>query len=317
MKLAAGNYSVAVGQMALASTVGGTSNVAVGRTAGFNILGDNWSGSYNLLLGDTAGYTLTTGSDNVIIGASADVHAATDSNEIVIGKGAVGNGSNTTTIGNATTTSAFVAGIRGKTTGVADAVAVYVDSNGQLGTTSSSRRYKEDIATMGDVEATLLRLRPVTFRYIQPFANGSKPIQYGLIAEEVADVMPDLAVFNADGSAETVKYHLLPALLLNVYQQQHRTIDAQAARITAQDQRIATLDGQNSAQRAESASLKAAAQGQQTENDALKARVETQQARVQAQQTRIEGQQARIETLEAQMAAVLARFEALLAGGGK
>ena len=117
-----------------------------------------------------------------------------------------------------------------------------VDSSGQLGTISSSRRYKEDINTMGDVSDVLMKLRPVTFRYRKPFDNGAKPVQYGLIAEEVAEVMPDLAVFNADGSAETVKYQLLPTLLLNVYQQQHSTIAAQAAQIAGQQQHIADLE---------------------------------------------------------------------------
>jgi hypothetical protein len=120
------------------------------------------------------------------------------------------------------------------TTGVNDALIVRIDSNGQLGTASSSRRYKEDIHSMGDVTAMLQKLRPVTYRYKKPFADGGKPIQYGLIAEEVAEVFPDLAVFNKDGTVETVKYDLLPSFLLAGYQQQQQTIEAQAEQIAAQ-----------------------------------------------------------------------------------
>ncbi len=146
-------------------------------------------------------------------------------------------------------TKTFIAGIRGRTTGVNDAVTVLIDSNGQLGTVSSSRRYKEDIQSLGDVSAALMQLRPVTFRYKQPYDDGDKPIQYGLIAEEVAEVLPDLAVFNADGQTETVKYHLLPPFLLAGYQRQQQTIEAQAEQIgvlTERDQqqaeKIASLE---------------------------------------------------------------------------
>ena len=93
-----------------------------------------------------------------------------------------------------------------------------IDSNGQLGTVSSSRRYKEDIADMGDASARIETLRPVTFRYKKPYANGEKPVQFGLIAEEVAETFPELAVFNAAGQPETVKYQDLTPLLLNEVQ---------------------------------------------------------------------------------------------------
>jgi hypothetical protein len=95
---------------------------------------------------------------------------------------------------------------------------VVIDSAGQLGTVSSSRRFKEDIQAMGDVSNGLMHLRPVTFRYQKPFADGSKPIQYGLIAEEVAEVYPDLVAHSADGQIETVKYQVLDSMLLNELQ---------------------------------------------------------------------------------------------------
>jgi hypothetical protein len=79
---------------------------------------------------------------------------------------------------------------------------------------------------MADASERLLQLRPVTFRYTQPFAGGVKPTQYGLIAEEVADVFPELAVLNADGQPETVKYQDLSVLLLNEVQELQRELRA-------------------------------------------------------------------------------------------
>ncbi len=80
---------------------------------------------------------------------------------------------------------------------------------------------------MGEASAALRQLRPVTFRYKKPYDDGSKPIQYGLIAEEVAEVLPDLVVFNADGKPETVAYHLLPSFLLAEYQRQQTSVELQ------------------------------------------------------------------------------------------
>src|SRR5262249_27966864 len=124
-------------------------------------------------------------------------------------------------------TSFFAAGVRGVTTANNDAIPVVIDSSGQLGTVSSSRRFKKDIRDMGDNSRGLLRLRPVSFRYLKPFADGSEPIQYGLIAEEVAEVYPDLVAHSADGQIETVKYQVLDAMLLNEMQRQQRTIEQQ------------------------------------------------------------------------------------------
>ena len=127
------------------------------------------------------------------------------------------------------------------TTANNDAVPVLIDSAGQLGTASSSRRYKEDIQDMGDASRGLMRLRPVTFRYQKPFADGSKPIQYGLIAEEVAKVYPDLVARSADGQIETVKYQVLDSMLLNEVQRQQAEIDAQKNQIRGLQQQIDEL----------------------------------------------------------------------------
>jgi hypothetical protein len=95
---------------------------------------------------------------------------------------------------------------------------------------------------MGDESTGLLRLHPVTFRYKQPFADGSKPIQYGLIAEEVAEVYPDLVAHSADGKIETVKYQVLDSMLINELQKQHATITAQKDKIQLLEERLARLE---------------------------------------------------------------------------
>ena len=121
------------------------------------------------------------------------------------------------------------------------AISVVIDANGQLGTISSSRRFKTDIRDMGDVSERLMRLRPVTFRYKQAFTGGATPTQYGLIAEEVAEVFPDLVVRDNHGEAQTVQYYKVDAMLLNEVQNQHRQLEWQEAQIEAQQRQIARL----------------------------------------------------------------------------
>jgi hypothetical protein len=118
---------------------------------------------------------------------------------------------------------------------------VFINSVGKLGTVNSSRRYKDDIYDMAESSEALLRLRPVTFRYRQSLENGDKPIQYGLIAEEVAEVLPELVVYNGSGKPESVKYRFLAPMLLNELQKQKTEMTDQAARIDAMEQTIAEL----------------------------------------------------------------------------
>ena len=151
---------------------------------------------------------LAAGSGNIYIGTEGPG----------IDNGTIRIGGSTTFSDQAIQTKFFVSGVRGITTSNNDAVPVLIDSAGQLGTVSSSRRFKEDIRDMGDASRSLMRLRPVTFRYRNPFADGSKPVQYGLIAEEVAEVYPDLVARSADGQIETLKYQVLDAMLLNEVQ---------------------------------------------------------------------------------------------------
>jgi hypothetical protein len=123
-----------------------------------------------------------------------------------------------------------VAGVAGAT--VSGVPVLINTATGQLGVASSSRRYKEDIQDMGDASNGLMRLRPVTFRYQKPFADGSKPIQYGLIAEEVAEVYPDLVAHSADGQIETVKYQVLDSMLLNEVQRLNKENQALQERLS-------------------------------------------------------------------------------------
>src|SRR4029077_19846986 len=118
---------------------------------------------------------------------------------------------------------------RGITTGNADALPVVIDSAGQLGTMSSSRRFKQEIKPMEKASEAILALKPVTFQY----KSDTKGIpQFGLIAEEVAEVNPDLVVRDADGGIYTVRYDAVSAMLLNEFLKEHRKVEEQEAAIT-------------------------------------------------------------------------------------
>ena len=127
------------------------------------------------------------------------------------------------------------------TTGVADAIPVVIDRVGQLGTISSSRRFKEDIRDMGDATDRLLQLRAVLFRYKQEVAGNDRPMQFGLIAEEVAKIFPELVVFDKEGKPYTVRYHILSSMLLNDLQKQHARVEAQEALAEAQTREFEAL----------------------------------------------------------------------------
>src|SRR5207249_2778919 len=138
---------------------------------------------------------------------------------------------NTIRIGD-TQIATFIAGISGRTS--SGGVGVFVNSAGQLGTVSSSARYKEAVESLGEDSRRLLRLRPVQFRYKPEYDDGSRLIQYGLIAEEVAAVFPELALYGPSGELETVRYHLLPVLLLSELQRQEGELAALREVVTAQ-----------------------------------------------------------------------------------
>jgi hypothetical protein len=258
---ALGTNNTAVGETSLAAIAAGQLNTAVGRAA----LQFTGAGDGNTAVGNFAARGNQTGSDNSALGASSFVDLISGSNNIAIGSGAGGvleSGSNNIYIlADAATAAeantlrlgsmlarAFISGIRGVTTDQNDAIAVVIDSNGQLGTLSSSRTTKDNIVDLGAVSRGILNLRPVQFTYKQPFAGGTTPVQYGLIAEEVAEVMPELVAHTKDGRIETVKYHLLPTLLLAEVQrlERERTTMAKdrddlAARVAALERLVGEL----------------------------------------------------------------------------
>ncbi len=231
-----GGSNTASGESALLSNTTGIVNTATGISSLlFNLVGSNNTADGAFALENN------TADDNTASGAYALFHNITGTNNVAVGYQAAfnvsaGNSNNvhinntgssadnaTIRIGTQGTQNAFfAAGIRGITTTNNDAIPVVIDSAGQLGTVSSSRRFKEDIADMGDVSRGIMDLRPVTYRYKQSFADGSKPVQYGLIAEEVAEVYPDLVAHSADGQIETVKYQVLDSMLLNEMQRLQR-----------------------------------------------------------------------------------------------
>ena len=232
MHTATGYYNTGVGYRALEVCSGGDYNVAIGGlisgVGGHSVLGSLTLGNLNVAVGNDALGSITSGSSNVAVGTSAGTDLTVgDSNNVMISNRGVAGDGHITRIGTSQL-KCWISGIRGITTGVNDAVAVLVDSTGQLGTTSSSLRYKENIADMGDDSSDIYKLRPVSFTWKD---RQSSAKSYGLIAEEVAEAFPYLAVINKEGEPETVKYHELPSLLLNEIKKLNRRIEVLEAKI--------------------------------------------------------------------------------------
>jgi hypothetical protein len=212
-----GSDNLANGQGALKSNTNGNFNTAVGGGA----LYYNTSGSGNIALGYNAGYWLTTGSGNICIGSLGN---ADDTNTMRIGS---------------SQTQTFLSGIYGTT--AASGVAVYINPSGQLGTLTSSRQYKQDIRDMNDASAALLALQPVTFRYKPDIDPQSIP-QFGLVAEDVEKVNPDLVAHDNQGRPYTVRYEAVNAMLLNEFLKEHKKIEAQNTEIQDLKARLEKLE---------------------------------------------------------------------------
>ena len=196
----------------------GNNNTATG----FGALQFNTAGSSNLALGFNAGSKLTTGSNNIDI---SNVGVAGEAAKIRIG-----------TVG--TQKAAFVAGISGVT--VASGVGVIINTNGQLGTVVSSARFKEAIKPMDRASEAILALKPVTFRYKHELDPEGIP-QFGLVAEQVEKVNPDLVVRDEDGKVTTVRYEAVNAMLLNEFLKEHRKVQEQATTIAEMKKQIEVL----------------------------------------------------------------------------
>ncbi len=235
-----GADNTADGYSALAANTSGYNNTAGGTFA----LAANSTGTNNVAVGYNAAPNLTTGMNNIAIGSSAASNVSGgNSNNIEIGTSGTSADNGVISIGTAgVQTSFFAQGIYGVAAGNNSAIPVLIDSSGQLVTVSSSRRFKEDIQDMGEASSGLMRLRPVTFRYKKPLADGSQPMQYGLIAEEVAEVYPDLVAYSADGQIETVKYQVLDSMLLNEVQRQQAEIRDQQNQIRDIQERLAKME---------------------------------------------------------------------------
>jgi hypothetical protein len=220
-----GFYNTANGLNALSLNITGNRNTAFGRLALYN----NTSGSRNIALGNAAGFNLITGDDNIDIGNQA---VGAESGTIRIG-----------TLG--TQTATYVAGIMGKT--VPMSMPVFVNANGQLGTTPSSARFKDQIKPMDNASEAILALKPVTFRYKKELDPEGIP-QFGLVAEDVEKVNPALVARDADGKVYTVRYEAVNAMLLNEFLKEHRavqelksTVAKQAALIAQQQTEMETV----------------------------------------------------------------------------
>jgi hypothetical protein len=241
-----GYNNTADGFFALQNNTTGINSTAVGVAA----LVTNSTGSYNIALGFDALQSNRTGSSNIGIGFDAALYALDiNSNSIYIGNQGTGSDtSGTIAIGTqGTQTATFIAGISGAS--AAGGVEVFVNGNGRLGTTLSSRRFKEDITDMGDTSSKLFQLRPVTFHYKPEYDDGSHLLQYGLIAEEVEKVYPEMVAYGNDGQILTVKYQMLAPMLLNEVQKQNARAEKledqnrkQAGQIHSLEDRLAALE---------------------------------------------------------------------------
>jgi len=229
-----------IGSYSGAANTTGYQNTFAGAEAGF----DNLTGNNNTYFGALAG-RLNNGSNNVYLGSNVgnDQSITAESNTMRLGSPATDGTGITTT---------YIAGLTGVQ--VSNGVGVVVDSNGHIGVaSSSSRRFKDDIQPMGDVTEGLFKLRPVTFYYKRDFDRSSpRLLQYGLVAEELAEIYPELVTYDAEGRPNAIKYQYFAPMLLNELQKQHRVIarqqsllESQQDEAQAQAERLRSLERQN------------------------------------------------------------------------
>jgi hypothetical protein len=218
-----GGANTAIGSFALQSNTEGVFNTANGSQA----LSSNTTGDANTAIGFGTLISNTTGNDNTALGFEAGSGVTTANNVIAIG-----------TAGANVSNGCFIGRIRDVTTANADAIPVMIDSHSQLGTISSSRRFKKEIKPMDQASEAILGLKPVTFHYK---SDSARTPQFGLIAEEVAAVNPDLVVRDEKGEIYTVRYDAVNAMLLNEFLKEHRRGEEQDCKIQEQETTIAQL----------------------------------------------------------------------------
>ena len=214
--------NTAMGAGALHLSVAGGNNTAIG----FNALGSEVTGISNVAVGSGALANAIHGF-NIAVGADAGINVTTALGVIAIGSSGANVGG-----------SCFIGNIRGVTTNNANAIPVVIDSFGQLGTMSSSQRFKKDIKLMEGTSGSVLNLKPVTFHYKNDKSNIP---QFGLIAEEVAKIDPDLVAHDKDGEIYTVRYDAVNTMLLNEFLKEHKKVEAQGREIVEQKATISEL----------------------------------------------------------------------------
>jgi hypothetical protein len=213
-----GSHNTAVGNFALNSNTTAGANTAIG----FDALSDNTTGTGNTAVGFGALASDTTGSNNTVIGNNAGTGIMQAVGTICIGANFSGEDANN---------SCYIDNIFNSTT--FNGIGVLVNSNGRLGTTTSSARYKDEIRPMGKASDTLFSLKPVTFRYKREI-DPAGTTQLGLVAEDVEKVNPDLVVRDKEGKPYSVRYDQVNAMLLNEFLKEHRKVEELRATVAQQ-----------------------------------------------------------------------------------
>jgi trimeric autotransporter adhesin len=219
-----GIHNTADGFAALSRTTTGQHNTATGDEA----LGSNTTGNFNTADGAHA-LENNTGTGNTALGFAAGANVTTANNVICLGAGVLGaNVSN----------SCFIGNVFNQTSPIG--TAVFVNSSGKLGTITSSRRFKEEIEPMAQASEGLFALKPVTFRYKKEIDPQRIP-QFGLVAEDVEAVNPDLVVRDQEGKVNTVRYDAVNAMLLNEFLKEHRKVEELSSIVAKQRKEINAL----------------------------------------------------------------------------
>jgi hypothetical protein len=225
--------------MALSSNTGGSNNTAIGEQAllnstgnantavGGGALGSSTTGAFNTADGVNALQNNTTGQDNIALGAGAGGNVITASNVICIGTNLAGNDVND---------SCYIGNIFGATS--SGGVAVLINSNGRLGTLTSSARFKDHIKPMDTASEALFSLKPVTFHYKKEI-DPAGISQFGLVAEEVEEVNPELVVRDNEGKPYSVRYEQINAMLLNEFLKEHKIVRELKSAVQKQEEMIA------------------------------------------------------------------------------
>jgi len=213
-----GSQNVAVGTDALVLNDSGSDNTAIGWFALF----ENTTGGVNTAIGAEALSNNTTGFNNIALGFAAGDLLTTGDDNIDIGNEGVRDEAGTVRIGtDGTQTRTFIAGISGV---VVSGAGVVVNASGQLGVAGSSARFKDAIKPMDKASEAVLALKPVTFRYKHELDAKGIP-QFGLVAEDVEKVNPDLVARDDQGKPYTVRYEAVNAMLLNEFLKEHRKVE--------------------------------------------------------------------------------------------